>query len=115
MPSAGWSISGTWADCRLTTGPARGPVSSTAATLLTRVTAIRKASPSGRRRRCAVAPVTPPAVDDESVNELISAPAGAIERVLSRLDTFDGGAVGFLRAHGVTADEVRLWQERFLA
>ena len=66
-------------------------------------------------KRLDVAPVTPPGVDDESVNELISAPAEAIERVLSRLETFDGGAAGFLRAHGVTADEVRRWQERFLS
>lgn len=65
-------------------------------------------------QRLAVAPVTPPGVEEESVSELLSAPADAIERVLGRLDSHDGGAAGFLLAHGVTAAEIQRWQQRFL-
>lgn len=65
-------------------------------------------------QRLDVSPVLPPGVDEEAVNELISAPAAAIEGVLARLDESEGGAAGWLVAHGATRAEVTRWQQRLL-
>lgn len=66
-------------------------------------------------QRLRVVPELPPGVDEESVKELISAPAEAIEHVLTRLDEHDDGAVGWLREHGVAEDEIDSWRTRFVA
>lgn len=65
-------------------------------------------------QRLNLAPVTPPGVEEEDVAELISAPAEAIERVLDRLESHDGGAAGFLITHGATQEQVWTWQRRIL-
>lgn len=66
-------------------------------------------------RRLKVAPFLPPGVERGAVRDLLSAPAQAIERVLARFDEYDGGAAGWLVAHGATHTELDDWQRRFLA
>lgn len=64
-------------------------------------------------RRLDVEPALPPGVDEKDVEELTSAPASAIEGVLTRFQEHSDGAAGWLRSHGVTDAEVRRWRERF--
>ncbi len=64
--------------------------------------------------RLRVEPVLPPGVDDDTIRELISAPAEAIEAVLARLDKGPDGAAGWLCERGATLDEVTRWKRRFL-
>lgn len=65
-------------------------------------------------QRLDVSPALPPGVDEEAVNELISAPAAAMEAVLARLDENEGGAAGWLLTHGADEAEITRWQHRFL-
>lgn len=65
-------------------------------------------------KRLDMDPELPPGVDERDVEELISAPASAIEGVLARFAEHERGAAGWLSAHGVTDEEIRRWQERFV-
>ncbi|WP_370591132.1 tyrosine-protein phosphatase [Saccharopolyspora montiporae] len=60
-----------------------------------------------------LSPELPPGVDVDSVRELMSTPAEAIERVLGRFAAHPGGAADWLRGHGVTDEELQRWRERF--
>ncbi|MDR7303149.1 tyrosine-protein phosphatase [Haloactinomyces albus] len=66
-------------------------------------------------QRLDVSPVLPPGVEEAAVDELISAPAAAMEAVLARLDEHQGGAAGWLLAHGASRNEITRWQQRFLS
>ncbi len=65
-------------------------------------------------QRLNLAPILPPGVEEEAVNELISTPADAIERVLDRLENHPGGAAAWLLDHGADETTLRNWQERIL-
>jgi len=66
-------------------------------------------------RRLSGEPATlPPGVDEDAVRQLVSAPAEAIEVVLTRLDEHPGGVHGWLCEHGVTRAELTAWATRFL-
>lgn len=65
-------------------------------------------------QRLNMEPQLPPGVDEQSVDELASAPASAIEQVLARFADYPDGAAGWLRSLGVTEDETSRWRERFL-
>ncbi|GAB3280958.1 tyrosine-protein phosphatase [Parasphingorhabdus pacifica] len=64
-------------------------------------------------RRLNLEPQLPPGVDEKDVEELVSAPASAIEEVVSRFAENEGGAAGWLCANGVTEAELTRWRERF--
>ncbi|GAA0540928.1 hypothetical protein GCM10011581_37760 [Saccharopolyspora subtropica] len=64
-------------------------------------------------QRLEVAPALPPGVDEDMVEGLMSTPTEAIESVLSTFEAHEGGAAGWLRAHGVTEDELTRWRRRF--
>lgn len=66
-------------------------------------------------QRLNVAEALPPGVEEESVAELVAAPARAIEGVLASFEEHENAAEGWLKAHGATQAEVARWQERFLA
>ncbi|MGP4017324.1 tyrosine-protein phosphatase [Saccharopolyspora sp. 5N708] len=65
-------------------------------------------------RRLDVAPVLPPGVDEEKVQDLMSTPTEAIESVLTAFAAHEDGALGWLRSHGATNEELRRWHQKFL-
>lgn len=65
-------------------------------------------------QRLNAAPELPPGVDEEKVNELISAPTSAIESVVQHFDAYSDGGAGWLRERGVTDEEIEQWRERLL-
>ncbi|QIZ36719.1 tyrosine-protein phosphatase [Saccharopolyspora sp. ASAGF58] len=58
-------------------------------------------------------PALPPGVDEEMVHELLSTPTEAIESVLNTFAEHEGGARGWLQAHGATNEELDRWQTKF--
>ncbi|GAB2681595.1 tyrosine-protein phosphatase [Saccharopolyspora gloriosae] len=66
-------------------------------------------------QRLEMAPALPPGVSEEDVRELISTPVEAIEGVLESFAEHDEHAAGWLRAHGVTDEEIDRWREKFRA
>lgn len=66
-------------------------------------------------RRLGEEPELPPGVDEEAVRKLISTPSTAIEGVLAHFAAYEGGAAGWLMAHGVTPTELTRWREKFVA
>lgn len=65
-------------------------------------------------QRLEMAPALPPGVSEEDVRELISTPVEAIEGVLERFAEHEDAA-GWLRAHGVTGEEIDRWRRKFRA
>lgn len=59
-------------------------------------------------------PALPPGVDEEMVHELLSTPTEAIESVLDTFGDHEGGARGWLRAHGATHEELDRWETKFI-
>ncbi|MCA1192420.1 tyrosine-protein phosphatase [Saccharopolyspora sp. 6V] len=64
-------------------------------------------------QRLEMAPALPPDVSEEDVRHLISTPVEAIEGVLATWAEHEEHAAGWLRAHGVTADEIDRWRRKF--
>lgn len=66
-------------------------------------------------QRLELAPALPPGVTEEDVRrDIVSAPVSAIAGVLEQFDEHEGGAAGWLLAHGVSEEEVTRWRQRFL-
>ncbi|ASU79515.1 protein-tyrosine-phosphatase [Actinopolyspora erythraea] len=65
-------------------------------------------------RRLRITPELPPGVEESDVNELVSAPAYAIEHALQRVESHRDGAAGWLMRHGASPDEIESWRRRFL-
>ncbi|WP_308197918.1 tyrosine-protein phosphatase [Saccharopolyspora soli] len=66
-------------------------------------------------RRLDAAPVLPPGVAEEDVQDLMSTPTEAIESVLTTFAAHEDGASGWLRSHGATDEELQRWHQKFLA
>ncbi|MFR9729251.1 tyrosine-protein phosphatase [Saccharopolyspora sp. MS10] len=65
-------------------------------------------------QRLELAPALPPGVSEEDVRHLISTPVEAIEGVLASFAEHEQAAAGWLRAHGVTDEEIDRWRAKFV-